>query len=202
MIFEPGQRVAHYVKPNETVRIPRRHIFLHIESRTRTTKEGHVGTWGIGIATYRAGRKGRPTTEKTATYQSPDGLWADVAAHCRKGERTVLWGHNLGLAVRLGDALHHLPRLGWRLVAHNLAPHGTWLSWTDGNRTLVMADVAAVFPKTLAQIGKLFGLSEPNVPVDRESDEYRLARCHASSVIIRQSVTAYLGWIEHAELGN
>lgn len=202
MKFDPAERHAHYVRPNESVRIPRRHIFAHIESRTRATQGGKVNSWDVAVATFREGRKDRPTKESTHRFTTKAELWAAVAGHCAKGSRTVLWAHNLGLFVRLGDALHHLPHSGWDLVAHNLSPHGTWLQWSDGVRTLIMVDVAAVFPKTLGQIGKLFGLAEPNTPYDKESREYRLARVTTAEHIVRTAVTKYLAWIEQAEFGN
>src|SRR5882672_2500024 len=118
--IEVGERFPHYIKRNEAVKVPRRHIFVHIEHKSQRTREGHVSTWDVGIATFTAGRKGREAKERTEQFGHPLDLWKAVSDHCVAGQRTVLWAHGLGVQIRLGDALHHLPHLGWRLVAHNL----------------------------------------------------------------------------------
>src|SRR5215831_11877191 len=125
MTSEP--RVPHYVKPNEVSRVPRRHVTLYSMPTRRTVKGGQVNTWSCAVATFRHGEKGRRAHEETRQFTTTADLWQAITGHTRAGSRTVLWGHNLGNEVRLTRALHELPRLGWVLVAHNLAARGTWM---------------------------------------------------------------------------
>lgn len=198
----PDERVAHWVRRNETVRVPRRNIFLHVVPRARSTKGGSVRTWGAAVATFRAAPKGRKGSECTEVFASPDALWRAVSGFTAKGARTVLWAHNLGYDARLSDCLRLLPSLGWELLAHNLAPKGTWLVWGRSGVRLTLVDLSAVFPKLLPEIGKAFGLALPKRDILHETAERALERCHAGELIVRTAATAYLQWIEDAELGN
>lgn len=197
-----GERVGHYIKQNEQTRVPRRHIFLHTVARDRRTHNGSLKTWYAACATFRVAQKGRKATERTTMFTDPDDLWEAVAAHCVRGARTVLWAHNLGYDVRLADALHTLPRLGWRLTAHNLAPKGTWMVWDRDGITLTMVDSASVFPKLLHQVGSVFGLNIPVAGPDKETDGSLLARAKAGELIVRTAITSYLQWIDDGDLGN
>ena len=196
------ERVCHYIKPNETSRIPRQHIFLHAIPTTRATKDGQSRSWGVAVATFRKAPKGRRSVEHTQTFTQPRPLWDAVAEWCTKGARTVLWAHNLGYDIRLTDALHILPAAGWDLVAHNLAPRGTWMVWDRQGVRLTMVDLAAVFPKLLVEIGKLFGMAIPKTPGRSETVDHRMARCEAGERIVRTAATAYLDWLDSDDMGN
>lgn len=198
----PGERVAHWVRPNEAVRVPRRNIFLHAVAKSRRNKDGAVRSWGVAVATFRTAAKNRKPTERTEVFTEPSELWDAVTGHTIEGARTVLWAHNLGYDVRLGDCLRILPRLGWELLAHNLAPKGTWLIWGKGKLRLTMVDLSAVFPKLLPEIGKTFGLAFPESIPFHETPGHALERCKTGELIVRTAATAYLQWIEDAGLGN
>jgi hypothetical protein len=113
-----------------------------------------------------------------------------------------MWAHNLGYDARISTCFTILPTLGWALVAHNVAPRGTWLSWRRGKASLIMVDSASVWPDTLAHVGLMFGLGKPRLPAPDASDQAWEQRCHADVTILRTAVLAYLGWIESADLGN
>lgn len=200
--MDTAERVAHWVRPNEANRVPRRNIFLHVVPRSRTTKDGAVKSWGVAVATFRAAPKGRKPAERTEMFTSPDSLWAAIADHCIDGARTVLWAHNLGYGLRLTDCLSILSGAGWDLVGHNLAPKGTWLIWKRGKTSLHMCDVSAVFPKLLPQIGQAFGIGFPETEPLREAPSAALERCRVGELIVRTAMTAYLAWLEDAGLGN
>ena len=52
------ERVYHYVKRNETTKIPRRHIVMDTEARTVRTKVGREQTWRLGVAHFIKADKG------------------------------------------------------------------------------------------------------------------------------------------------
>lgn len=195
-------RPWHYVKPNETTRVPRKHIFLDTESRIARVAGGHVQTWRLAVACFRASPKGRPVRERWADYDTPADLWGDVDAWCGKSDRTILWTHNLAYDVRIGDVFTELPARGWHLAAHNIAPRGTWLTWRKDRSTLVMVDSAAVFPTTLAAVGKSVNMGKLELPAVDDSREAWLARCRQDVEILRKALLNYLDWLEVDDLGN
>lgn len=196
------ERVWHYVRPNETTRVPRMHIFLDSESTSERTKTGHRQTWRCAVATYRDAPKGRNVKRHQTVYSDPSALWADVSAFTKPRNRTILWAHNLGYDVRITDAWRVLPALGWRIVAHNLAPRGTWIHWTRDGATLLMVDSTSVFPVSLAELAKSHMLAKVRLPGEESTMDQWVARCRRDVDILETAMVAYLDWLESADLGN
>jgi len=195
-------RAWHNVRANETTRLPRRYIFMDTEARMRRVKVGNEQTWRLGVACYVVAEKGDPPRERWADYVEPGKLWEDVSAHCRKGARTVLWAHNLGYDARISGVFEHMPRLGWRLAAHNITPKGTWLEWQRDGATLIMADSTTVFAQKIARVGQWFGIGKLDVDMSSDDDAEWLARCRRDVEILKTAMMGYLGWLESADLGN
>lgn len=168
----------------------------------RRVAVGAEQRWRLGVACYVVAEKNSPARERWADYKSPARLWSDVSDHCRKDARTVLWAHNLGYDARISGVFEHLPRLGWRLVAHNITTKGSWLEWRRNGATLIMADSTTVFAQKIARIGQWFGIGKLDVEMAEEDDEVWLARCRRDVEILKTAMMAYLEWIEKADLGN
>ena len=195
-------RSAHYVRHNETTRLPRRHVILDCEAHRTPDDRGEVQTWRLACATFLAseGRRERPTW--SGRYEAPRDLWEAVSGHCRPRKRTVLWCHNLAYDLRISAAFTHLPALGWSLVDVNAASHGTWVRWRRGTESLVMVDSTAVWPCSLEKIGADLGIPKPDLPAEDDSEAAWWARCEADVAILTAAVSDYLEWIEADDLGN
>lgn len=196
------ERTWHWVRPNEICRIPRRHIIVDSEAREARTASGLEQRWRLACATFRAQEKGRSLTRRTDTFTTPEALWAAVDGFTSKRGRTVLWAHNLGYDTRITDALTVLPRLGWRLEGHNLAPRGTWLTWRREDRSLIMTDTAAIWPTTLGEIGHWFGMAKTPLPSQDAPDAAWREHCLRDVEITERAVVAYLDWLETQDMGN
>lgn len=195
-------RVWHYVRRNETIRIPRRHIFLDTESTSERTRKGHVQRWRLGVAATRTAEKGRTARESFGVYDSPVDLWRAVEMATKPRHRTVLWAHNLGYDVRISESFDVLPSLGWRCTAHNLANRGTWLTWRKNEATLLLVDSQSIYPVPLQQLGVTFMRPKLSLPKGEDSRDHWVARCTRDVEILRDAVVAYLDWIEKEELGS
>lgn len=195
-------RVWHYIRPNESQRIPRRHVFMDTKAVTERTGYGHRQTWRCGVARFWAQEKGRKPVDKVEEFDEPMAFWNAISAHAGKRSRTVVWAHNLGYGLRISQALSLLPIMGWTLDAHNLARNGAWLVYRRSEATLVLVDSASVFPTTLAAVGKAFGMAKRNLASDMDADGAWLARCHDDVEILSAAVMSYLQWIEEEGFGN
>lgn len=192
----------HYLRPNETTRVPRRLIFLDTESTMDRTAFGHTQSWALAVACYRDQRPDRRPRESWGTYDDPEILWKEVDAHCGASGRTVLWCHNLGYDARISEMFELLPAMGWALVSHNLATKGCWLMWRRGRASLTMVDSTAVFPMQLIQLGTLLGIPKLRLPPTGSGGVGLYSRCWRDVEILRQAVIEYLQWIEDEDLGN
>src|SRR6266545_3542868 len=197
-----ADRAAHWLRPNEACRYPRRHIFLDTEARIERVPGGHVQTWRLAVARFRTAPKGRRVREREAVYDDPATLWKDIDAHCGRNERTILWAHNLGYDARVSQAFEILPHLGWELEAHNLAPRGAWLQWRRGKASLLMVDSAAIFQTRLAKVAEMFGMAKLDIPLWTEDRDLWEQRCRRDVEILATAVTAYLAWLEREGMGN
>lgn len=199
---QQGDRVWHKIKPNETTKLPRRHVFIHTEAKT--TRRGKTGrqTWRLAVACYATGRKGYDTKEQWSSYTTSSRLWDDVCAYAGTEGRVIVWSHNLGHHARISNVFSELPRRGWDLIAHSITPRATWLEWRNGKTTLLMVDTVALFNTTLDQVGIWHGLGKPDVELDSDNVDDWDTRCRASVRILATSVQAYLGWLEREDLGN
>lgn len=196
------ERVWRNVRPNEVTRIPRRHIFFDTEARIRKIGGGHEQTWRLGVASFVSLRKDRAPSETTKDYRTPSELWDDITGFAGRNGRTILWAHNIGYDTRISGALSSLPERGWTLAAHNITSRNTWLEWRKDKSTLLMVDSKGVFPTTLAQIGKWFGLGKVRMDLDSEDDSAWFNRCRTDVAILQTAIVAYLSWLEDADMGN
>ncbi len=197
-----ADRVAHWLKPNEASRYPRRHIFLDSEARIERVPGGHVQTWRLAVARFRIAPKGKRVREHETVYDEPEAMWKDIDVHCGRKDRTILWAHNVGYDTRITQALSILPRLGWELESHNLAPRGTWLEWRRDKACLLMVDSGSVFPTTLDSVGRAFGLSKVEIDLWSEDRDEWERRCRQDVEILATAVTQYLAWLEREDMGN
>lgn len=190
------------LKPLKGTRIPRRHIFLDSEARIKKVGETSEQTFRLAVATFLTMPKGRRISEESRDYSEYQTFWDDVAAFAKPGTRTVLWAHNLPYDLRITSAFSALPTLGFECVAHNIAARGAWLEWKRETATLLMVDSTAIFPTTIAQIGKWFGQGKVQMDYDSEDESLWVARCRADVAILKAAVLAYLQWLDDEDLGN
>lgn len=199
---EQEERGWYNLKPLKGTRIPRRHIFLDAEARIKRTGETSEQTWRLGVAVYVTMRKGGRIQEAVEVFREAENFWESVATFAKPGTRTVLWTHNLPYDLRISDAFSSLSKLGFECVAHNIAARGAWLEWRHDMATLLMVDSTAIFPTTIAQIGKWFGLGKPTMDYDSEDENLWVARCRADVAILKTAVLEYLQWLDDEDMGN
>lgn len=195
-------RQWHYIRPNETTRVPRSHIFVDTEAAMTRTPYGHIQQWAIGVACFRDQRPDRRARERWETFDDPLLMWRAVDTWVGKSGRTILWCHNLGYDARISEMFELLPSMGWMLVAHNLVGKGCWLMWRKGRASLTMVDSASVFPCELLRVGNAIGLPKLPLPSTVDNGVGLYSRCWRDVEILRGAILQYLDWLEREDLGN
>lgn len=195
-------RVWHYIKPNETTRIPRRHVFVDVEAHEDPLHGGREQRWALAVACFHEIRPGKSPVERWQTFDDQLLLWQAVVGHCQQGRRTVMWCHNLGYDSRIGEVFDTLPSLGWQLIGHSLVGRAPWMVWRKGKATLTMVDSQGVFNVTLERLGVAIGLPKLPLPEFGSAGIGLYSRCWRDVEILRQATLEYLQWIETEDLGN
>lgn len=192
---------AHYIRPNESTRIPRRHIAIDSEARHHYDGKHDVQTWRLGHAVFNEYTPAGVWRTRSVPYSDPDTLWDDITRYTRSRRRTVVWAHNLSYDMRVTNSLRCLAERGWDLVDIRVASQGTWARWGKDDRTLLMVDSFSVWPCKLETIGNAVGISKPEDPAD-DDDEGWADRCRVDAEILAEAVRRYTQWLRDDDLGN
>lgn len=196
------ERRWHNVRPNEQTRIPQQHIFVDTEAWSENDRGVERQSWRCAVAIYAKRSRSGQYTDYSRDYVDANDLWRDVSDFTSSKGRTVLWCHNLAYDVRIASLFQILPESGWTLTGHNIAPRGTWLEWRRNDATLVLCDSFSVFPTSIEQMGKWFGIGKPALPSASAGMDDWLNRCRADCRILATAVIAYLTWLKDADMGN
>lgn len=195
-------RIAHWLKSNEQTRIPRRHVIIDTEARTRPVKGGHEQRWRLGAGAFLVSDPRRGWTHsRGADFDTPEQLWTEVVAHCRPGRRTVLWAHNLAYDLRISHAFSQLARRGFRLDWIALDAQAVTAHWSSEHGSLVMADLYSWLPVALDRIASELDMpARPDMPADDDEQGWR-DRCRRDVATTARAVQWLLGWIERGDFG-
>lgn len=196
------ERSAHWVSENRQERMPHRMVFFDTESNESRHGDFAIQSWRTGSAIrWRTDLKSGDHREGRA-FVRPAELWAWVTEFCRKGERTVVWAHNLGYDVRIADVFRILPTLGWELEWCNLDRNVSSMTWRSDNGTLVFADTWTWIPLPLNVIAPLTGLVKFEMPDDGDSIDSWNNYCMRDTEIGYRVVGRLIDFITMEGLGN
>ena len=142
------------------------------------------------------------TQDESCVFDNPLALWQWVNDYCRKGERTVIWAHNLAYDVRISNALELLPQFGFKLEWCNLDSSVSSMTWRSDHGTLVFADTWTWLPVALQNIGADIGTRKLSMPPDK-ADRARWERyCLHDAEITAIAVKTLCSFITSNDLGN
>lgn len=192
---------GHYVRRNESTRLPRRHVILDTEAIRAPAPGGEVQRWRCGVAAFAELRESGEWSVAVRRFDGPGSLWSLVDSFTKTNGRTVLWAHNIAYDLRTARALPALHGLGWDLGDIRLSRQGTWARWKRDKRTLVGVDSFAVWPVSLETLGASMGLGKPPLPTGEDPEAW-FARCEADVDILTRAVLAYLDWLRTADMGS
>lgn len=196
------QRSSHWVPGNMQERMPARMVSVDTESRF-----GHEGD--VSVQSYRTSCAIRWRTDlksgdkaEGGTFDTPLALWEWVSSFCRRGTRTVVWAHNLGHDVRIGQVFQILPRLGFTLEWCNLDRNVSAMTWRSDHGTLVLADTWTWIPLPLNTIAPLTGTVKLGMPHEGASDETWNQYCMRDAEVVYRVVSSLVRFIKREKLGN
>lgn len=199
-----SDRRAHWYRPNEASRYPRRIISLDSEAVKVLERGREHHRLRCASLTFdvidRATLEPRRTERVDVT--DAEELWEWVEARTTVNERTVLWAHNLGYDLRLTRALELLPGRGWELQEFSLDSYRCWLRWKRGGRTLLMVDSISYVGRALVRFSDELGLEKPALPRPEAPLEEWVRRCRADTELLREIVLRLLRWLEAGDHGN
>lgn len=192
---------GHYIKRNDTSRIPKRHIIIDTEARFHRKGKAEIQDWRCGVATFCVLTEAGTWKTSTQEYMSADDLWDDITSFTRARQRTVIWAHNLSYDIRVSRALECLAGLGWEMKDIRLAQQGTWAKFKRDDCALVAVDSAAVWGTSIEVLGSALGIGTVSYPATDDTAAW-LAKCHRDVEILSTAVRKYISWLIDADMGS
>lgn len=194
-------RQPHWVRRNETTRIPARHVVIDTEAHRVPVRGGEVQTFRLAAGVRMERLRSGGWAVAADVFCDPGALWSWVGAFCRPRARTVVWAHNLSYDVRVGRAMTCLARQGWRYVLGSDGDRGAWQRWTRAGATLVLVDSASVFPCPLEVVAGTLGRGKTPLPAEDAPGAVWAEHCRVDAEITATAVQTYLDWLADADLG-
>lgn len=197
----PG-RTPHWIKGNQTERVPHRWIVADTESRREQLDGLERQTFRLAVATRWRDDLATGDHQEWLHTESTAQFWEWVTGYCYRKGRTVLWFHNSSADLAWLDAFTWLPKLGWELVWCNLDRDVSVVTWRGPGGTLVIADTYTWCPAPLEELGGLVGLPKLELPADEDSTGSWFARCQRDVEITERVVRELLALVKGRGLGN
>jgi hypothetical protein len=195
---------AHFVRPNEGSRYPRRIAVFDTEAYTHETKRGGRHTFRCAVAGFDViePHGGGILKSDGGAFTEPADLWRWIDSKTRAKGRLIVFAHNLAYDLRVGRAFELLPELGYRLEFITLDGSKCVARWRRGNRTIVFTDTMSFLPASLEEIGRRLGIDKLPLPDQAAPMEEWLDRCRVDVWITRAAVLRLLEWLERNDCGN
>ena len=197
----PG-RTPHWVRPNQTERIPHRWIVADTEARRVPAVDGECQTLRCAVGVRWRDDLKTGDGEEWAQFDDAGQFWRWVTGYTYGHGRTCLAFHNAAYDLRLLDAFTWLPALRYDLVWCNLDRDVSVVSWRGPGGTLVIWDTYTWTGQALDALAPLTGIAKPPLPHDGDTAETWLARCTADVAITQTVVKQLLRFIREQHLGN
>lgn len=196
--------IAHWVKENATSRIPGRWVWLDTEATQTLVSGVQVQQWRCGVTCFDSWESHAKHWVKPrwVYHLKPEGLWRYVDSETRKGTRTIVAAHNMGYDVRISDALHWLPALGWVLERWQVRDRSCVLRWRRDDRSLWLIDSVGWLSTSLEKVGGMIDTPKELLPEWTAPDGEWWRRCETDVAILRTAMLECLDWVRNSSLGN
>lgn len=195
---------SHWIRSNETSRMPTAYLFVQVAQRTAQLRAGVVHSWRSAVTSYvTKSHHGNVWREPvTRGWDDPLTMWTHLSVLCREGSRLVVVSHDLGVTLRVARGFHYLPLLGWEVKLARLDRGAALVVWRKGRRTLVMVDALAWLSGTVDELGAVLGVQRLPLPKAESDDEGHHARAARDLWIVRESFLRVMEWVTSSDLGN
>ena len=197
----PG-RTPHWVRPNQTERIPHRWIVADTEARRVPAVDGECQTLRCAVAVRWRDDLKTGDGEEWAQFTDAGQFWRWVTSWTYSHGRTCLAFHNSSYDLGLLDTFTWLPALKYDLVWCNLDRDVSVVTWRGPGGTLMIWDTYTWTGQALDTLAPLVGIAKPPLPHDGDTEATWLARCTADVRITAAVVKQLLTFIREQHLGN
>jgi hypothetical protein len=191
----------HYIRRNDSSRVPERYVFLDAEANRERDKKGEIQTWSLAVAKFSTFTRTGSIQSHRLRFDTPLELWRAISAFTRNKRRTVVYAHNLNYDLRISQCLTSLTGMGWTLQDMRLDGRGSWSRWSRQSASLLLCDSASIFPVKLQRLAIELGMKKLPLPPCKEREALFL-RCEQDVEILSTGMIEYIKWLRTGAVGN
>jgi hypothetical protein len=197
-------RRCHWLRRNRKSRRPELLLFVDVESHRETVYESaELHTFRLGWACL-------------CKYEAPAGLqvlgwhqiadlaefWRRVTEYAYQHDELYVITHNVDYDARVLRAFTILPGMGWSPSYFILADTCRFFSFAADKHTIHFLDNLNIWPTSLAELGREFGLPKSSVDFVAASDAELSSYCHRDVEILVRVWQHWLEFLDSHDLGD
>jgi len=198
------QRIdQHYLTHNLTVRLPKRVLYLDVETKKQVfeTEEHHrlKLAWTCYINKKKQAEKHR---EQWVYHDGTYGLCKYIESKTTDETPLYLFGHNIYFDLQSSDFFYFFTKWKWTLSFYYDKGLTYILVIKKGKKTLRILSTTNYFPTSLKKLGDMLGLEKQEVDFEKCSDEELNGYCRNDVEILKRIMEYYFTFIKDNDLGN
>lgn len=196
-------RVAHYITPLKTDKIPPVHVVIDTETRVHKKHGTASHKWACG-ASCEVWRTTHDdwVRDDAIPHKTPASLWDCVLAAQPRTGKLVVWAHNLSFDLRISEALRYLPRHGYELEAIVLEKTAAWAAFESAQGSVLICDLFSWLPAKLDKMAAEMGEPRPRFDYKGATDVELLQRCTGDVRLTGEIVRIMLDWLSDNQPGS
>jgi len=193
----------HYLTHNRTVRLPKRVIYLDVETKKQvlSTEEHH--RLKLGWTCYINKKKQAETHRENWIYHNTTyGLCEYIQSKTTEETPLYLFGHNIYFDLQASDFFYYFTKWKWTLSFYYDKGLTYILVIKHGKKSLKILSSTNYFPTSLAELGTMLGQEKTEIDFESVDDEKLSAYCKNDVEILKLSMEYYFSFIKEQDLGN
>ena len=201
-----ANRSARYMKGSQGSRFPEHVLAVDVESNIATNSDGSQRhTFRLGTATHIHYHKG-DTRETSYELWSIEDWWALLDHFCKEKRHLYIFAHNSAYDYPILMMDSYFSSRGhvfkWFVINRPFIVR-TELVLQGGKFSCTFADTTNWFPKSLAELGEVFGIQKMDSPdFHNDDDKTVMNYCKRDTEVLVQIIKKYVEYIKLNGLGG
>jgi len=191
------------LRKNHIKRMPRRMIFLDVETERRNQGDHELHRLKLAWACYLERRSKRD--KDTETWETFDGtypLCRFIERHAYPETALYIFGHNIFFDLQSSDFFYYFTRWGWALQFVYDSQLTYILVIRKEKSTIRIISTTNLFPGKLKELGELIGIPKIEIDLDEADPETLSVYCRRDVEIIKKAMERYFDFVADNDLSK
>jgi len=195
---------CHVLKPNHKSETLHNAIFLDTETHQDPDGDNAVTHrlwfgWAAHVVRLKSGAWSDPVWLR---FERAGDFWEWVSGYCYPKVKLYIFAHNAGFDLRLVDAFHELPRLGFKPHMMCIESPPVIVKYVREGCAVMLLDTLNWWRQSLASIGARLGKPKLTMPAPTASRSDWDTYCKRDVEVILEQVTQWADFVRDNDMGG